>query len=71
MGLSLPTMLISYHQYKEYEMDKKIREVRELRENEEEEEKKKYGCKYIWETRCRSFVRNCRIRLENMNEEKQ
>ena len=71
MGLSLPTMLISYYQYKEYEMDKKIRECRELRENEEEEEKKKYGCKYIWETRCRSFVRNCRIRLENMNEEKQ
>ena len=74
MGLSLPTMLISYYQYKEYEMDKKIRESREsreLRENEEEVEKKKYGCKYICETRCRSFVRNCRIRLENMNEEKQ
>ena len=71
MGLSLPTMLISYYQYKEYEMDKKIREVRELRENEEEEEKKKYGCKYIWETRCRSFVKRCRIHLENTKEEKQ
>ena len=71
MGLSLPTMLISYHQYKEYEMEKKIRECRELRENEEEEEKKKYGCKYIWGTRCRSFVKRCRIHLENTKEEKQ
>ena len=52
-------------------MDKKIRECRELRENEEEEEKKKYGCKYIWETRCRSFVKRCRIHLENTREEKQ
>jgi len=66
--MTLPTMLITYYQYREYDMDKKIRE---LRENEEDVEKKKYGCKYIWETRCRSFVRNCRIRLENMNEEKQ
>ena len=71
MGLSLPTMLISYHQYKEYEMEKKIREVRELRENEEDEENKKYGCKYIWETRCRSFVKRCRIHLENTKEGKQ
>ena len=69
MGLSLPTMLISYYQYREYDMDKKISKLRE--KNEEEEGNKKYGCKYIWETRCRSFVRNCRIRLENMNEEKQ
>ena len=38
MGMALPTMLISYYQYREYDMDKKIRE---LRENEEDVEKKR------------------------------
>ena len=69
MGIALPTMLISYYQYKEYDMDKKISELR--KKNEEEEGNKKYGCKYIWETRCRSFAKSYRIHLGNMNEEKQ
>jgi len=70
MGMVLPVML-SYHNYREYELEHRVKtKNKELRENAENA-KKKYGCKYIWETRCQSFVRNCRIRLENMNEEKQ
>jgi len=68
MGMILPTLLISYHQYKEYDIDNKIRE---LRENKEKPSKKKCGCKYIWGTRCRSFAKSCRIQLENMSEERQ
>ena len=69
MGMALPTMLISYYQYKEYDMDKKISELR--KKNEEEEGNKKYGCKYIWETRCQSFVKKFHILSGNMSVEKQ
>ena len=70
MGMVLPIML-SYHDYKEHELEQKVkRKNRELRENAENA-KKKYGCKYIWGIRCRSFVKRCRIHLENTKEEKQ
>ena len=66
----LPIML-SYHDYKEHELDQTIkRKNRELRENAENA-KKKYGCKYIWETRCQSFVKKFHILSGNMSVEKQ
>ena len=67
MGMVLPIML-SYQNYKEHELEETIkRKNKELREKS----KKKYGCKYIWETRCRSFVKRCRIHLEHTKEGKQ
>ena len=70
MGMVLPVML-SYHNYKEYELEHRVkRKNRELRENAENA-KKKYGCKYIWATRYQSFAKHYHTLLGNMNAEKQ
>ena len=66
MGMVLPIML-SYHDYKEHELDQTIkRKNKELREKE----KKKYGCKYIWETQYPNFAKRYHILLENTSVEK-
>ncbi len=70
MGMVLPVML-SYHNYKEYELEHRVKtKNKELRENAENA-KKKYGCKYIWETRCQSFVKKFHTLSGNMSVEKQ
>ena len=70
MGMVLPVML-SYHNYKEYELEHRVKtKNKELRENAENA-KKKYGCKYILETRCQSFVKKFHILSGNMSVEKQ
>lgn len=67
MGMVLPIML-SYHDYKEHELDQTIkRKNKELRENR----KKKYGCKYIWETQYPNFAKRYHILLGNTSVEKQ
>ena len=67
MGMVLPIML-SYHDYKEHELDQTIkRKNKELREKS----KKKYGCKYIWETQYPNFAKHYHILLENTSVEKQ
>ena len=67
MGMVLPIML-SYHDYKEHELDQTIkRKNKELREKE----KKKYGCKYIWETQYQNFANHYHTLLGNMSVEKQ
>ena len=70
MGMVLPIML-SYHDYKEHELDQTIkRKNRELRENAENA-KKKYGCKYIWETQYQNFANHYHSLLGNMSVGKQ
>ena len=70
MGMVLPIML-SYHDYKEHELEQKVkRKNRELRENAENA-KKKYGCKYIWETQYPNFAKRYHILLGNTSVEKQ
>ena len=62
----LPIML-SYQDYKEHKLDQTIkRKNKELREKE----KKKYGCKYIWETQYPNFAKRYHILLENTSVEK-
>ena len=66
MGMVLPIML-SYQDYKEHKLDQTIkRKNKELREKE----KKKYGCKYIWETQYPNFAKRYHILLENTSVEK-